>query len=336
MKNSVTEQLDLFTPSRWPKKPYCSDDKSAKWIRQLKTALKQPYIQANPPHLRIWLIFDVDREGAAFAWDTWDGVSLCQPNCITINPENAFAHLLWGASAPVLVDSPDMRQGPLRYLCAIEAAYRAALGADQDYTGLLTKNPLHPRWRVLWGPSTFYELGELAACVDLSKHIPKRGKNPEEIGLGRNVTVFDELRRWAYRNLRSYKAEGFPGWNPWMAACNGWALQRNGDFPNPMDRREVWHISKSVAKWTWRRFDIAASDARHAARIAKTHTPEIQALRGKKGGVASGIARLAASEDKRVSARLMRNSKGMTQAAIAAELGVSRETIRLWLRDDEQ
>jgi hypothetical protein len=55
----IGQQLDLFTPERWPKKPYCSDDKSAKWIRQLKTAIKQPYIQANPPHLRVWMIFDL-------------------------------------------------------------------------------------------------------------------------------------------------------------------------------------------------------------------------------------------------------------------------------------
>lgn len=278
----VTEQLDLFTPSRWPKKPYCSDDKSAKWIRQLKTAIKHPYIQANPPHLRVWMIFDVDREGAAFAWDTWDGISLCQPNFVTINPENAFGHLVWGISAPVLVDSPDMRQAPLRYLCAIEAAYRDALGADQGYSGLLTKNPFHARWRVLWGPATFYELGELAECVDLSKHIPKRGKNPEAIGLGRNCTLFDELsRKFAYKKIREYKPLGLPGWNPWQSACYDWALQRNGDFPVPLDQREVWHVVKSVSKWTWRNMSLEG----WRQFVAKTHTSEIQAARGRKSGV---------------------------------------------------
>jgi hypothetical protein len=117
------------------------------------------------------------------------------------------------------------------------AGFRAKLDADQGYSGLLTKNPVHPRWRVLRGPCLGYELAELADWVELPKHLPK--KNPEEIGLGRNVTVFEFLRQWAYRNLRGYKAQGFPGWNPWMAACNARALERNGDFSRPMERGRV-------------------------------------------------------------------------------------------------
>jgi hypothetical protein len=311
---------DLIAPSRWPKKPYCSDDKTARNIRPFLSALKRSYIQANPPHLRVWLIFDVDREGAAFAWESWERPDLPHPNWVAINPANAFAHLVWGLSVPVLFDSPDMRQAPLRYLCAVEAAYRAVLGADQDYSGLLTKNPFHERWKVLWGPPGFYTLAELAECVDLPKFLPKRGRNPEQIGLGRNVCVFDDLRKWAYRHIRDYKAAGLPGWNPWMAECNARALGLNGDFPNPMDGREVWHIAKSVGKWTWRRFDIAASDARFS---------KLQAHRGRQGGLAKGVA----NEDKRASARLMRSVKGMTQAAIAAELGVTERTVRNWLHD---
>jgi hypothetical protein len=272
------------------------------------------------------MIFDIDRECAAFAWED---ANLPPPTWIVVTTENGHAHIVWGLSAPVLVDSPDMRQKPLRYLCAVEAGFREKLGADQSYSGLITKTPFHPQWRTFYGPVIGYELAELADWVDLPKFLPKHVKNPEEIGLGRNVTVFEELRQWAYRNLRGYKAEGFSGWNPWMGACHGWALKRNGDFSNPMDSREVWHISKSVAKWTWRRFDIAASDARYAARIAATHTSEIQAERGRK----SGQARLLASEENRASARLMRH-RGMTQAAISAELGVNQSTVARWLADE--
>lgn len=305
-------QLELLSPSRWPRKPYCSDDKTARNIRPLLSALKRPYIQANPPHLRVWSIYDIDRPGAAIAWED---ANLPPPSWTAVNVENLHGHLVWGLSVPVLVDSPDMRQAPLRYLCAIEAAFRAKLGADQGYSGLMTKNPFHEQWRVFRGPS-FYELGELADCVeDLPKHLSKR--KPEEIGLGRNVTVFEFLRQWAYRNIRGYKAQGFPGWNPWMAACNGRALERNGDFPNPMDGREVWHIAKSVAKWTWRRFDLAASDARFS---------QLQAVRGRK----SGVVRLAASEDKRVTARLM-HAQGQSVRQIAQVLGVGKSTVGDWV-----
>lgn len=317
----------ILDPARWPKKPYCSDDLSqGVSIRALRSALRRPYIQPNPPHLRVWSIYDIDRPGAALAWE--DAI-LPPPSWITVNLENMHGHLVWGLSAPVLVDSPDMRQAPLRYLCAIEAAFRAKLDADQGYSGLLTKNPAHARWRVLCGPQLAYELDDLVGWVDLPKFIPKRGKNPELIGLGRNCTLFDELsRKFAYRKIREYKPLGSPGWNPWQSACYDWALQRNGDFPIPLERSEVWHITKSVSKWTWRNMSLEG----WKRWVAKTHTSEIQARRGRKGGVASGAVRLAASEDKRASARLMA-VQGMTQVAIASALGVTDRTVRAWLSE---
>jgi len=304
--------LDLFEDrDRWPRKPYCSDDKTARNIRSLASAIKRPYIQANPPHIRIWSIYDVDRPGGAIAWED---AGLPPPSWAAANRANAHAHLVWGLVAPVLVDSPDLRQGPLRYLCAVETAFRERLQADQGYSGLITKNPAHPLWRTLRGPQMAYELGDLAEWVDLPKFLPKR--RPEEIGLGRNVTVFDWLRRYAYRHVRHYKGD-VRNFVRWQNHLNGKALERNGDLQNPMDGREVWHIAKSVAKWTWRSFDLEASDARFSA---------LQAYRGSRGGIAKGKA----SEDKRVVARLMA-AKGMSLRAIARELNCSKSSISNWV-----
>jgi hypothetical protein len=314
---SSQEQLDLFgSADRLPRRPYCSDDlEQGVRIRSLARALTRPYIQVNPPHLRVWSIFDVDRPGGALAWED---ANLPPPAWAAVNRQNAHAHLVWGLSAPVLVDSPDMRQAPMRYLCAIESAFREKLQADHGYSGLITKNPAHPLWRVLRGPRLGYELGELAEYVDLPKHAPKR--KPEEVGLGRNVTLFDWLRQYAYRHIRHYKKD-VRNFVAWQAHLNNKALLRNGDFVVPLDGREVWHIAKSVAKWTWRRFDLAASDARFSA---------LQAARGRQGGVASGLSRAAASEDKRASARLMQ-TQGYSSRAIAQILGVNQSTVVRWL-----
>lgn len=259
-------------------------------IRSLASAIKRPYIQANPPHLRVWAIFDVDRPGAAVLWED---VLLPPPSWASVNRENGHAHLVWGLSVPVLVDSPDLRQAPLRYLCAVEAAFRARLQADQGYSGLITKNPVHPLWKTLRGPQLGYELGELADWVDLPKHLPKR--KPEEVGLGRNVTVFDWLRHYAYRKIRHYKHE-VRNFVYWQSHLNGKALERNGDFLYPLDGREVWHIAKSVSKWVWQKFDLEASDARFS---------ELQAHRGRKGGMKGMLSRWGNNEEKRASARLM-------------------------------
>ena len=313
METILQEQLDLFNPARWPKKPYCSDDlENGLRIRSLAAALKKPYIQANPPNLRIWSIYDVDRSGAAVAWED---AMLPPPSWASVNRANGHAHLVWGLSVPVLVDSPDMRQAPMRYLCAVESAFREGLQADQGYSGLITKNPVHPLWRTLRGPQLAYDLGDLAEWVDLPKHLPKR--KPEEVGLGRNVTVFDWLRKWAYVAVRRHRDTR--NFILWQAESYDKALGRNGDLYNPLASNEVWAITKSVAKWVWRK-DAEARDA-----FSKR-----QAWKGRKGGVTSGVSRTVANEDKRASARLMR-AGGMTQATIAQALGVSQKSVSNWL-----
>jgi len=133
--------------------------------------------------------------------------------------------------------------------------------------------------------------------------------------------LFDWLRHYAYKQIRYYKGD-VRNFVVWQSHLNNKALERNGDFMYPLDRKEVWYIVKSVAKWTWRRFDIEASDARFS---------KLQAARGRLGGVASGVARLAQSEDKRATARIMR-AQGMSLRAIAAELGVHHDTVREWCR----
>ncbi len=268
------DQPDLFATDRWPRRPYCTDDLEAGLrIRSLKQALTKCYIQANPPHLRVWSLYDIDRPGGALAWDD---VNLPPPSWATINKENAHAHLAYGLRVPVLTSSMEARQAPLRYLNAVEAAFRAKLQADDGFSGLITQNPAHPLWRLLQGPDLAYELGDLAEWVDLEHFKPRQGVKVAEVGLGRNVTVFDFVRLWAYKNVREYKnVRG--GFVYWQKAVYDRCMARNGDFTRPMDNREAYHIARSVAKWTWQRFDIEASDARFS---------KLQAFRAAQGNKA--------------------------------------------------
>lgn len=329
MDNCTTtppEQLSLFTPERLPKRPYCKDGKAeANLIRSLKSALKRPYIQINPPKLRFWSVFDIDRAGAALAWEE---AGLPPPAWAAVSPANAHAHLAWGLSAPVLTGEAG-RDAPLRYLAAIEGAMRAKLGADDGFTGVITKNPAHPNWRTLWGPPHPYELGELAEYLDLTKHRPRAGVRVENVGLGRNCTLFDRVRVWAYRAIREYRGQrhGIQAWNAWLEEVRTEALVFNGDFAmvggewhsrsGPLGERECYWVAKSVAKWVWQK-DAGA----HAKFLDR------QAAKGR----ASGIARLAASENQRACARLMA-AQGTSKSEIARTLEVPRSTVVRWLHD---
>src|SRR5690554_5777732 len=313
----LADQLTLFQ-SRLPSRPYCSNDLGmGLMIRPRTTAARMRYIQVNPPWLRSWLIFDVDRPGAALAWDY---AHLPEPLWTSQNPENGHAHLCYGLDAPVLLGQHD-RQKPMRYLAAIETAMRAKLEADPSYSGLITKNPTHRAWRTFWHPvGGFYDLADLSEWLELPKYINKRDK-PERVGLGRNVDTFDHIRHVAYRMVRGWKAQGGRGvFVYYLNHLHDLAQQyTHNEHPQPLDVKECYHIAKSVARWTWTHFDIEASDKRFS---------ELQARRGSLGGT----KRSAAYEDKRASARLMRAS-GMSQKAIAEELGVTDRSVRNWLKE---
>jgi DNA-binding CsgD family transcriptional regulator len=262
------------------------------------------------------MVFDIDRPAAMFAAED---ANVAPPNWWAVNPKNGHAHCGYELEVPI-VTSEAGRDAPVQFAVAIEHAYLRALGADAAYSGLLVKNPMHHRWWTHIHRVQPYDLAELHEWVDLPVKLTPR--QAEETSLGRNVRLFDSLRHWAYRNVRRYERRA-----EWALACHAKAGELNV-YATPLSVSEVLHIARSVEKWMWLRFDQAASDKRFRDRQAargRRNSAVAQVAKGR----ASGVARLAASEDKRSSARLMRGS-GMTQAAIAAELGVTERTIRSW------
>ncbi|MCG9115921.1 replication initiation protein [Laribacter hongkongensis] len=137
--------LAALVEAHAPRRPYCADEKHFARIRPKVTALGERYIQLNPPAHQAWLILDIDRPGAALAWDDAD---LPPPTYVAINPENGHAHIGYALSSPVCTTDA-ARIAPMRYLAAIERAYTEKARADFAFAGSLAKNPLHPSWR-LW------------------------------------------------------------------------------------------------------------------------------------------------------------------------------------------
>jgi len=152
-------------------------------------------------------------------------------------------------------------------------------------------------------------LHELAEYLDLKKYNDRRTHLPE-IGLGRNCTLFDKTRKWAYRAIREFFGTTLGQWEQEVFEQ---ALCYNTAFQSQLAVSEVKATAKSIAKYTWVRF-------------SPQEFSRIQSERGKR----SGQARLALSEDKRTMAIEM-DLNGVKRVDIAKALNVSKGTISKWL-----
>lgn len=275
----ILQQADLFANEGvlginvkcLPRWPLATDNFLIDGLKRVpfETALKQRYMQLNAAKLVWVLVFDIDRPNAVFAAHD---AGLPLPNVIIKNPHNGHAHLCYVLAAPV--SKGDASKGkPIRLLARIEHALTNALGADLGYSGLIAKTPGHPAWQTFSARYEAYGLDELRDYLPDNLPLPKKIKRAEAVGLGRNVTLFDNLRYWAYRERLK-----FTNYNKWHRACMEKAETLNV-FATPLPHNEVQHTVKSVSKWVWRNF-------------SHTQFSEIQSRRGKLSGIARASKRM--------------------------------------------
>lgn len=277
-------------------------------IRPKKIAIKKPYIQVNPPLMTIYLVFDDDKDNSALSWFDAD---LPAPLWTTQSPESTHCHHCYKLQIPVCTsDFGSMKA--IKYAQAVYYAYALRLGADLSYSQLITKNPLHPKWKTTFWVDVAYSLDYLADFVDLPKKIPKK---LEVVGLGRNVTLFEKGRRWAYTAIRDYMHNSS---YEWERAVRAQMEAINTEFEQPLPYSEVKATSRSIAHWVWQRFSYGEFS-------------EIQAKRGAKGGKKGGLVRSAKYEELRVQARKLKED-GLSYTKVANQLDVSRRSVIGWCK----
>ena len=140
------------------------------FIRTKAIAVKKPYIQVNPPLMTIYFVFDDDKENSALSW--FDA-NLPAPLWTTQNADNGHCHHCYKLEIP-LCTSEFASIKAIKYAQAVYYAYALRLGADLSYSQLITKNPLHPKWRTTFWTKRAYSLDYLADFVDLPKKLPKK------------------------------------------------------------------------------------------------------------------------------------------------------------------
>ncbi|GKS97668.1 replication initiation protein [Acidovorax sp. SUPP2825] len=213
-------------------------------FRKKRKALQHLYVEL-PQFYKKYIALDIDKPGSAYFWDS---VGLPPPTFVIVNPENAHCHYLYELKIPVYY-TEQARRAPQKFFEATDIALTNLLGADLGYVGHFIKNPLHPHWRLIHHPVR-YDLEDFMEWgVELKGNKNKQclKESPE----GRNTTLFDTLRLWAYQDVLHQSS-----YEPFQQDVDSKALSLNGAFldceKGVLPAKEVLSTAKSVGNWTWR------------------------------------------------------------------------------------
>ncbi|HDT1102147.1 TPA: replication initiation protein [Enterobacter asburiae] len=254
-------------------RPFCTDDFKRDGIYRTnkRRALNSVYIEHNNDSFINSIVFDIDSDTAAIAWQDAD---IPKPNFITQNPANGHAHLFYALSSPVCI-TENARRKPQKLLKGVIEGLTERLGADPCYTGKITKNPLNPRWRTFWNEQPRFELNYLCEFIDTNKRVKKEVRK-SIVAEGRNTALFDNLRFYAYSIIFKYqKNDDFCGF---MSALEEEAENINDSFEDQLGFKEINHTIRSISSWVWGTFDsdtfseIQSNRAKKAKGKTKTNT----------------------------------------------------------------
>ena len=284
---------------------------------------------------------------------------MCIRDRVLVNPRSGHFHA-WYELDPIPLKPPPGREeslkGALALLAEVEALLEAYYGADPSYNGLLSRNPfLHPsEWT--WGGGKRWSLRDLHR--ELQGLLPpgtRRRLSPGLASYGRNCALFDRLRAEAYAHVALFRGvpggrEAFRAWVEQRAHALNQALFR--DHPKGLlSPREVHHTAKSVAKWTYNRYQgarvypVSSTGRPDRSRLSPQARALIPPLQGQElqeavqtgaslGGRKRGSRRRQEAEEKLTEAlkRLQARGERVTARALAREAGVDKKTASKWLK----
>jgi len=239
------------------------------------------------------LTFDVDAHDGG---SRWMDAEVAIPNIIVRRRSNGHAHYIYALRSWVPTTCATMSESrQARFANGIDRAYTRSLGADPSYSGHLVRSP----WWAKFRPDEFdvmelraepYTLYELASYVR-EREMPNAGAIPMS-RIGRNVTTFDRLRRWAYDNVAEYASAGRAEWEKVVSdRASRIADDVRGEeelapaITHAFNASEVRAIARSVAKWVWEKYIVAMPAALlHARRMLMATQQRLRAERKRRAG----------------------------------------------------
>ena len=248
---TLKNTLEVYR-SKLPKKPYHTNNYSfGKQVGPVSSAIKSIYLQPNSLTHKYFMIFDLDSEMSVL---DWSDKGLPAPHLIVRNLDNGRSHLTYILNTSVKTDVRGLLK-PIKYCSDVEHGLAVRIGADMNYNGLLTKNPFNTSaFKVFSFQDEPYDLDYLNEFVDKDlvrqQREAKKKKNVEDgFASGRNCTLFETLRLWAYSNWHRFHQVEL------HAEILDQAMLSN-TFECPLGMNEVRTIADSVYRFITQHFSI--------------------------------------------------------------------------------
>ena len=114
---------------------------------------------------------------------------------------------------------------------------------------MITKNPEHPSWRTIVHNKAVYDLEDFQEWMDITptRKLHKLLQN----GDGRNTTLFNNLRLWAYTEVKTHSS-----YEVFLLSVDSKAFKFNHEFDaleaGSLQAKEVLSTAKSIGRWTWK------------------------------------------------------------------------------------
>ena len=263
-KSCMPYEIKEFLITHLPKIMLCSSSLKTENPRSYQLekhiALKHEHIQPNHENMWKFIVIDDDVNSP----DAYLDLPVPRPNMVVINPESGHCqrwYFLANGVSRTSMSKRTIQDYYLKTLFKLTAIYHG----DAAYNGNLARNPVHPKHICLYPRLKPYTLNELNSGMGISKSDYEKGnldqseaflriqeycrknkKMSDNMGAGRNCTIFDILRVKAYKIHCEYSTE-----TDFANDLQFEAQKINQNyFPNNLlPHNELKHISKSIARY---------------------------------------------------------------------------------------
>ncbi len=241
-----------------------------------------------------------------------------EPNFVIYNPIKCTHQAFWLLAAPVHCQNKE--SWAYRYLRAIESGYDFKYHCDFNFQREIHRNPLFYGSDIEFLNLNRHTLKELAEVIELNNAIPDVEKKRCDDAEGRNCALFDELRVWAYKQIKTLSKCDFEAFTAQLTI----RANRLNTFPTPLPATEIKSIAKSISRFCIERLD------NHAKFSAK------QARRGAIGGkISKGGGRPKNLNMELWESIHVKKKEGYPNRVIAEELSISASTVSKYLKREK-